>query len=216
MTEGAKTPMTVTKDQMKAIEKQANDRGLPYLQMMENAGTAAFRLLTQRLPGLRTAAVFCGSGNNGGDGFVLARLLREMGAEVLLILAGEQPHTPDAVTNFYRALMLDIPLVTAALLTEEDLAFILQADAVVDAVYGTGFHGDLPLEAGICAGVMAKAKGLRLALDLPSGLECDTGIAAPDTPRADLTAAFHACKPCHTLAPDLCGEVVVLDIGLRL
>ena len=119
MTEGAKTPMTVTKDQMKAIEKQANDRGLPYLQMMENAGTAAFRLLTQRLPGLRTAAVFCGSGNNGGDGFVLARLLREMGAEVLLILAGEQPRTPDAVTNFYRALMLDIPLVTAALLTEE-------------------------------------------------------------------------------------------------
>ena len=201
--------MTVTKDQMKAIEKQANDRGLPYLQMMENAGTAAFRLLTQRLPGLR-------SGNNGGDGFVLARLLREMGAEVLLILAGEQPHTPDAVTNFYRALMLDIPLVTAALLTEEDLAFILQADAVVDAVYGTGFHGDLPLEAGICAGVMAQARGLRLALDLPSGLECDTGIAAPDTPRADLTAAFHACKPCHTLAPDLCGEVVVLDIGIRL
>ena len=198
--------MIVTKDQMKAIEQQANDNGLPYLQMMENAGRAAFEHLMMCKPELRTAAVFCGSGNNGGDGFVLARLLKEEGVDVLLVLVMPQskPKTPDAVTNYYRAAMADIPMVVDRLLTEEDVQFILSADAVVDGIYGTGFRGELSLEAEVCCGLMEKGQGLKLALDLPSGVECDTGRVAQGTAHMDVTVTFHAAKPCHSLAEEYC------------
>ena len=199
---------------MKEIERAANDGGLPYLQMMENAGKAAFDHLMAACPGLRLAAIFCGTGNNGGDGYVLARLLRQAGVDVLLVLVQGKPKTPDAVTNFYRAAMADIPMVIGSLLNEADLEIILQADAVVDAIYGTGFHGELSMEAEICCGVMAKSRGFKLALDLPSGLECDTGRAAQGTAAVDMTVTFHAEKPCHGLAPELCGKVVTVDIGI--
>ena len=207
--------MIVTKAQMKAIEDQANANGLSYLQMMENAGRSAFEAIIARRPDLHRAAVFCGTGNNGGDGYVVARLLREWGAEVLLVLVGGKPKTADAITNFYRAAMADIPMVVASLLTEEDAAWILSADLLVDAIYGTGFRGELSLEAEICSGAMGKSHGYKAALDLPSGLECDTGRIAEGTAAVDLTITFHAEKPCHGLAPQLCGEVLVADIGIK-
>ncbi len=207
---------TVTASRMKQIEKQANDAGLSYLQMMENAGTAAADALLREVPDLRTAAIFCGTGNNGGDGYVMARLLKKRGADVLLILTGGKPKTPDATTNFYLAAMEDIPMVTGDQLNADDLSLILSADAVVDAIYGTGFHGELPLEGEICCGVINRAKGLKLAVDLPSGVACDTGEIAPGAVRADRTVTFHAMKPCHTLAADQCGTVEVADIGIRL
>ncbi len=208
--------MVVTKAQMAEIERMANDNGLPYLQMMENAGKAAYDLLMERKPQLQTAAIFCGTGNNGGDGFVMARLLKEAGIDVLIILTHGKPRTVDANTNFYRATIADIPMVIGALLSPEDTDFILKADAVVDAIYGTGFHGELSLEAEICCGIISRSSGLKMAVDLPSGIECDTGRVADGTAQADLTVAFHAAKPCHTLAADHCGEVVVADIGIRL
>ncbi len=206
--------MIVTKAQMKAIEDAANAGGLSYLQMMENAGQAAFEAIVRHQPGLRRAAVFCGTGNNGGDGYVVARLLREWGAEVLLVLVGGKPKTPDAVTNFYRAAMADIPMVVASLLSEEDAAWLLGADLLVDAIYGTGFRGELSLEAEICCGIMCRSSGCKVALDLPSGLECDTGRIASGSAAVDLTITFHAAKPCHGLAPEHCGEVLVADIGI--
>ena len=206
--------MVVTKAQMKAIEDRANAGGLSYLQMMENAGQAAFNAILSRCPELHRAVVFCGTGNNGGDGYVVARLLREQGTEVLIVLVGGKPKTPDAITNFYRAAMADIPMVVASLLTEEDAAWILSADLLVDAIYGTGFRGELSLEAEICCGAMGKSSGCKVALDLPSGLECDTGRIADGTAAVDLTVTFHAAKPCHGLAPQICGEVLVADIGI--
>ena len=208
--------MVVTKTQMRDIERMANDSGLPYLQMMENAGKAAFDVLKARKPNLGRVAIFCGAGNNGGDGFVLARLLREAGVDVLIILAQGKPQTLDAGTNFYRATIADIPMVIGSLLSPEDIEYILKADVVVDAIYGTGFHGDLSLESEICCGAISQSRGLKVALDLPSGVECDTGRVTGGTAKADLTIAFHAAKPCHTLAADFCGEVVVADIGIRL
>ena len=206
--------MVVTKAQMKAIEDRANAGGLSYLQMMENAGQAAFDAILSHRPELCRAVVFCGTGNNGGDGYVVARLLREQGTEVLIVLVGGKPKTSDAITNFYRAAMADIPMVIASLLTEEDAAWILGADLLVDAVYGTGFRGELSLEAEICCGAMSKSSGYKVALDLPSGLECDTGRVADGTAAVDLTVTFHAAKPCHELAPQICGEVLVADIGI--
>ena len=81
----------VTAAQMKQIEQAANAGGLSYLQMMENAGQAAAQLALKRCPAAQTAAVFCGKGNNGGDGFVVARLLHQAGLQVQVILTDGPP-----------------------------------------------------------------------------------------------------------------------------
>ena len=206
--------MTLTAKEMKAAEKAAFERGISYLQMMENAGRQAFELLLSRRPDIKTAAVFCGSGGCGGDALVLARLLKQKGAEVLIILCCGKPRHQDAVTNFYLAASLDIPMVVGSLLTPEDIDFIRSADAVIDGIYGTGFHGELGLEQEVCCGVINSSNGLKLALDIPSGLECDSGIAAQGTVNANLTVAFHAFKPCHEKVPEICGEIILADIGI--
>ncbi|MBQ5813079.1 MAG: NAD(P)H-hydrate epimerase [Clostridia bacterium] len=205
---------TVTKNEMKELERRANDAGLPYLQMMENAGRAAFDILTARLPGIKSAAIFCGTGNNGGDGLVVARLLRQRGAAVLIILVGGKPKTPDAITNLYLATMAGIPIVMGTHLDESDISFITSCDAVIDAIYGTGFHGELDLEAEVCCEVIAHSAGFKMALDLPSGLECDSGKTAQGTAKADITVTFHSAKPCHKISHGICGETVVADIGI--
>ena len=208
--------MEVSVAQMKQIEQDADARGLSYTAMMENAGMAAAHLLVKKGPRpLKKLAVFCGSGNNGGDGFVLARLLQQRGTETAVILVQGEPKTPDAILNRGRAAELDIPVWSLDGLTEEQLDYVRTADAVVDAVYGTGFHGELRPEGRLAAKLMNEAAGFTLALDLPSGVEADTGRAAEGAVRADLTVTFHASKPCHRLTPDRCGQVEVASIGIE-
>ena len=208
--------MEVTVMQMKQIERDADAHGLSYIQMMENAGQAAARTLRARCPRpIRTAAVFCGTGNNGGDGFVLARALKEWGCDVRVLLVGGVPKTSDAILNWNRADALGIPCLHAEALTAEQTAFVLSADAVVDGVYGTGFHGVLRPEGRQAADLYNQASGFHLALDLPSGLAADTGEAAPGVMRADWTVTFHASKPCHRLNPDVCGTVDIAPIGVE-
>ncbi len=206
--------MEVTVAQMKKIEHDADALGLSYTQMMENAGQAAAKLLREQRQ-IGTLAVFCGTGNNGGDGFVLARALRESGSEVRVILVGGEPKTDDARLNFRLAREMGIPTVGLEVLTQEDLDFIRHADAVADAVYGTGFHGALRPDGRRACELMNGAEGLRLALDLPSGLAADTGIAAEGTVQADLTVTFHASKPCHRLNPAQCGRTEIVSIGIE-
>ncbi len=204
----------VTAAQMKQIEQAANAGGLPYLAMMENAGRAAAELVRQRWPLAKTAAVFCGKGNNGGDGFVVARLLHQAGLEVRIILTdGPVPAARDAQTNFDRAKVLAIPI---GPMDEMSETFVQCADVLIDGICGTGFHGNLRPGAMLSARWMNTSPGAVLALDIPSGVECDTGRVASDAVQADCTVTFHAAKPCHTLAAAQCGEVVVADIGIRL
>ena len=127
------THTTVTAAEMKALEKAANDNGLLYIQMMENAGRAAFAQLRRRLPGPARLLVAAGRGNNGGDGFVMARMAAKQGWQVQVLLAEGEPKTPDAITNF-RSLR-DLPVEIL-----HDAASAAPADAVVDALYGTGWH----------------------------------------------------------------------------
>lgn len=205
----------ITVEQMKALERRADEAGLSYLQMMENAGCAAVDALIQEKPGVRTAAVFCGKGNNGGDGLVVARLLRQRGIGVLIVLAEGKPVTPDAMTNLFLAVREDIPMVFGVKLTQDDIDWITNCDAVIDGIYGTGFHGDLRIEGELCCGAFNQAKGLKVALDVPSGVNADSGEIASGAVRADLTVAFHDGKTCHQKAAAQCGKVVVADIGIN-
>ena len=205
---------TVTAAEMKEIEKAANDGGLSYYDMMENAGTAAAEELLRARPYIKSAAVFAGKGNNGGDAFVLARKLTERGVAVMTVLAQGAPETRDAKTNLQKLRALGAPVVSMA---DGDLRldmFLRGADAAVDGVYGTGFHGELR-ESGRRAAEMINSAPLVLALDLPSGVAADTGEVTDGAVKADLTVTFHAAKPCHISAAAQCGRIVVADIGIK-
>ena len=205
----------VTAAQMKEIERAGDAHGLPYLQMMENAGLAAYAELQKQFPHPGRLLVICGKGNNGGDGFVIARAAAKDGWKVTVLLAEGEPKTPDAITNFERLHGLPVEICTdGSGLSAEPFT------AVVDALYGTGFHGSLrPSGLAACALMNRQHENgaFVLAVDLPSGISTDTGEVAEGAAHADLTVTFDSYKPLHiakTSAP-LCGKIVCADIGIR-
>ncbi len=206
---------TVTCAEMKEIERKAAEGGLSYYQMMENAGSGAAGFIMDRSPVKgREVFVFCGKGNNGGDGFVVARLLHENGATVKLILVEGEPKTKDAITNSRLCQALAIPRMTVEELP--GLQTLPEACIIVDAIYGTGFHGSFRDEARKAASWINSVDAPVFALDIPSGLNGDTGMADPDTVRASYTVAFHRFKPVHIIkeAEELLGEAICIDIGI--
>ena len=205
-----KNQAIVTAAQMKRIEQAANEAGLLYIQMMENAGRAAWAELARRFPAPGRLLVVAGKGNNGGDGFVMARVAAKAGWQVCVWLAEGKPRTPDACTN--RALLEELPV---TVLGPDEQPVPEGWDAAVDALYGTGFHGALRpagLRACDLLNRSRQAGAFLLAVDLPSGVAADTGEAAEGAVGADLTVCFDSRKPAHT-AP-CCGEVLLADIGI--
>lgn len=209
-----KNEAVVTAAGMKRIEQAANEAGLLYIQMMENAGRAAWAELTARFPAPGRLLVVAGKGNNGGDGFVMARVAVKAGWQVCVWLAEGEPKTPDAITN--RELLRALPVTVLDAGTRPDPQ---GWDAAVDAVYGTGFHGALRPAGRVACELLNQSRAagaFLLAVDLPSGVCADTGEAADGAVRADLTVAFDSRKPAHTApqAAPFCGEVRLADIGI--
>ena len=215
---------TVTAAQMKQIEKNAFEQGMPYLQMMENAGTAAYRGIRERYPEARSLAVFTGKGNNGGDGSVIARLAAADDMKVTLVLVEGRPVTHDALLNFER--IEDNANVTVMNINELNINESeinaaarrsgISADVVVDALYGTGFHGELRENGAKACALMNSIGAPVAALDLPSGINADTGEIAPGAARADVTFAFDSYKNLHNIPESiaLCGDIILTDIGI--
>jgi hydroxyethylthiazole kinase-like uncharacterized protein yjeF len=217
----------LTAAQMRAVEAAAMRRGtVTGLDLMERAGRGVVAAALAAWPaldetGLR-ALVLCGPGNNGGDGFVIARLLADLGWGVDVV---QMPSTggmpPDAQAN--RALWEGRGAVKGPVLGMEALAAGWRGDVpdlIVDALFGTGITR--PLSEGAQA-VLAGLEGLRrggrcksVAVDIPSGLCADSGHDFGVALSADLTVSFHAAKPGHYLGrgPAICGQLVVADIGL--
>ena len=215
------TTSVVTCAKMKEIEKRAAESGLSYYQMMENAGTgaAAYIMNLMDVSGKR-ALVFCGKGNNGGDGFVVARKLAQAGAKPQVVLADGEPVTGDAIRNRDLCITLRIPLVhIPELLSWESSGERWgqpPVDFVVDAIYGTGFHGSLSQGMRGLTRAINESAATVFALDIPSGLSGDSGEADPDTIRAAHTLVFHARKPAHETehAGEYCGRIDLIDIGI--
>lgn len=216
----------ITCDQMKFLEKRADESGLSYYQMMENAGSAATALILKEWGHAVSGSeflLFCGKGNNGGDGFVAARLLADQGGEVTVILVDGPPVTKDAITNFN--LIRDrLPVID---MTRTDAPFMElhgRPDVVIDSIYGTGFHGNLApnaLKAAAFINRLSREKDVFIAsLDIPSGLGGDaTGESQIDSNgvRAHCTITFHNKKPVHlqAFAEKYCGRILVADIGIK-
>ena len=212
-------PVVLTRDQVRDVDRRAiADYGLIGLVLMENAGRNAAALLLQ-LGISRSVAICCGKGNNAGDGFVIARHLENAGVDVTVLLAVPSSGLAgDAAANFHvlqRAgtRILEPPGDGLKSLWSQELA---QADWIVDALLGTGTQGSLR-EPYLSAIALINASGTKvLAVDLPSGMDCDTGLPLGDCVRADHTATFVALKPGFQIAPatNFTGEVHVIDIGV--
>lgn len=212
---------------MKDLEQATDESGLSYYQMMENAGNIAANRIIEGIMATRqrphpstrqqTAWIYCGKGNNGGDGFVVARVLKQRGWNVQLVLVDGEPQTTDAITNYGLAKELQIPVAELG-----DPISDAVPDVVVDAIYGTGFHGRLREKGAAAAAEIAKAKAagaVVFALDIPSGMGGDlTEESELDERcvRADCTVTFHAKKRVHLqpFAGQYCGEIITADIGI--
>ncbi|HEY1710606.1 MAG TPA: NAD(P)H-hydrate dehydratase [Rhizomicrobium sp.] len=198
----------LTVDEMYAADKFAAGHGIPTLTLMENAGFGVAELIHERWTP-RTAAVLCGPGNNGGDGFVVARYLKSHGWDVRLALLGRRDALKgDAAAMAARWSGTDEPLTPDVL---EDAAL------VVDALFGAGLSRPLEGDARAVVEALNRSDVPVVAIDVPSGLHGDTGKPLGDCcVRADLTVTFFRKKPAHVLLPgrSLCGEVEIVDIGI--
>lgn len=192
--------------QMRAWEEGVVAAGGSYAGLMENAGGRAAADLVTRLAAPQRVLVLCGPGNNGGDGWVLARHLALRGWPVLACALGEGRPSP-----LNRANRAALPSCVAQVL--DPLLWLPECPVVVDAVFGTGFNGDLPSAvARVFQAACAAAQTLRVALDMPSGVHGDSGRMAAHSFAAALTYAFQARKPAHRLAAAQCGTVVCINL----
>lgn len=201
----------LTIEEMYRADALAIEGGVPGIDLMEAAGVAvADAVLSHAETG--TALILCGPGNNGGDGFVAARVLAEAGWDITLALLG------DIV-----ALKGDAALAAAewhgevCALELGALAAIIQvSDVIVDAIFGAGLTRQLGDD---IAAIVERANAmncLRVAVDVPSGLMGNSGAVAGTVFDADLTVTFFRKKPAHLLVParEMCGDVEVFDIGI--
>jgi len=203
--------------EMKLLEQMADQAGLSYYQMMENAGTKAAELIQQeyqpRFGEIRKVLLLCGKGNNGGDGFVVARKFHEQGIKVKVLLIEGEPVTADAITNYH------LIKEKIEILTPEEHYLDGDEDIIVDAIYGTGFHGSLRERAEQVIETCNDAAIYTAALDLPSGLSGDMSLCEQMRPciRASLTITFHAQKPVHRnkQAKIMMGKIMTADIGIE-
>ncbi len=202
---------------MKDIEQSAVDSGIQLEQLMEKAGTKVAELAAKIIAEkkIRKVCVICGSGNNGGDGFVIARMLSVM-CSVNVILASGEPKTSLARMNFEL-----IPQSAEILYYQsrlyECIGIIKESEMIIDAMYGIGFRDGLsPDAADLISFCNENKSAVKIAVDIPSGAICDTGAVPNGCFEADYTLSFTALKPAHVLYPsaDFCGEVVVEDVGI--
>lgn len=207
--------LTLTRDQSRAVDRLAIEQyGLTGLVLMENAGRGCAELLL-KLGISGRVAICCGGGNNGGDGLVIARHLENAGIEVEIGLFADQSKlTGDAGANLRIVRAAGTPL--RSLVGREDEAdrFLAGADWIVDALLGTGVTAPVrdPL-AGVIAAIN-RASARVLAVDLPSGLDCDTGEPWGACVRATHTATMVSLKSGFSSAAEFIGEVRVIDIGI--
>ena len=207
-------------EEMKQVEQHTAKFGLSYQRMMENAGAACARNIrniieAEKAP-LRNVVVVCGKGNNGGDGFVVARKMAENGYNVCVILASGYPNSQEATYMYKLVIDLSIPTVWYDADRLKAVQTIKNADVIVDAVYGFSFYGSLSDEMKGLIGEMNSASGVKFAIDVPSGVYCNSGFNDPDCFVADYTVAISALKPAHVIHPacDNCGDIIIANIGI--
>lgn len=205
-------------DQLRELDKRCVSQfGMNSLQLMENAGAGSASWIVENVPCCR-CIVLCGPGNNGGDGYVLARHLDYFGYRVEVIsLTDPQKLRGDAQFNeqIVQAMKLPVLVDVDASRCDEIFVHLESSDIIIDALLGTG--SSLPLRANframICSANRSCAK--RIALDVPTGFDADTGEVEPDCFRASTTLTYAALKLgfADPRSAEVTGHVEVISIG---
>ena len=207
-----------TAAEMREIDRATTEKfGVPSPTLMENAGTAVAQFILENFESAGRIAVVCGKGNNGGDGFVVARLLHRAGRVVeVLLLAAPSELKGDAATMFERLPVRPIVVQTQEELQAESSRSLGNCDLLVDAILGTGFK---PPVTGLYASAIAAINSGSIpvvAVDIPSGADSDamTPQAAGGITRADAIVTFTAPRPAHIFGELTLGPVIVAPRSL--
>ena len=226
--------LVLTQDQVRKVDRIAIEQfGVPGGVLMENAGRGCAELLSARLTAQQPqhlqqpVTIVAGKGNNAGDGFVIARFLHNWNIRVRILLCSSADQlSGDAAINWRIVEKMCIPFLSINSLEELDKPeekegghWLQESSWIVDALLGTGLRGEVrePVRSVIARINTARKAGAKvLAVDIPSGLHCDTGEILGEAVEADLTATFVASKPGLLKAegPVCAGEIHVIDIGV--
>lgn len=210
-------PIVFDRESVRAVDRAAIDEfGIPGIVLMENAARGvcerALELLPTEMPAARRVLIVCGSGNNGGDGYAVARLLHNRSVEVVIAAIGTPGDSTDAGINRricerMRLAMIDVQ----GLVNQEPWRF----DVIVDAIVGTGLDRPPTGDAAAAIEWINRAERPVLAVDVPSGMDCNSGKPLGACVRATMTVTFVGLKTgfLEFEAQRWLGEVVVADIG---
>ncbi len=213
---------------LSTVEMGAADRrtaehfDVPLAVLMENAGRSVAEFCLRQVPEAERVLVLCGKGNNGGDGFVAARVLAEAGVDVAVLLLGREDEVKGEAATALARLHAETPSVAITSVLDEDALAasrdtIASADLLIDAVLGTGFKPPLRGLAAALRELVANSAAPVVAVDLPSGWDADsTAQTAPDAFRSDAVVTFTRPKMAHVfghLTSATFGPVVVAEIG---
>lgn len=203
----------LTAAEIKGLEECMVESGVAMGTLMENAGAAVAAFVEEKTAVKdKKVVILCGKGNNGGDGFVVARLLSKAGAAVTVVLMQGAPSS-ELAREAYDKMNKGIEIILA----RKAEAHIDRADVIVDAIFGFSFHGKLP---GAMEETVLRAnhtKALRFSVDIPSGAVCDTGAVEGVCFSANYTVTFTAMKPAGVVYPaaKYSGKTVVRQVGIK-
>ena len=225
MLDHAKSQPFYRADQVRELDRLAIDAGIPGFELMSRAGQAGFQLLQQRYPEInhRRFVVVCGVGNNAGDGYIIARLLHQAGIQVSVIQVGAgEKLSGDALTARQHALQHQVAVV------ENDLSALTTVDqsrkhddnsasiVIIDALLGTGLTGHVRENMGAAIEAINQCPGEVFSVDIPSGLDANTGIALGACVVADFTLTFIGLKQGLVIGdgPNYVGELFFNDLSI--
>lgn len=209
--------MEITVKQMMQIEENGHQMGFFRKLMMENAGAASARHIVEHYSDLtsKKVTVFAGLGNNGGDAFVVARHLAGFGCRPTVILLGHpnKIKTEESKSNWkILEKMNSVNLVLAS----DTVGLANDSEIIVDGILGTGISGNIREPYSSVISLINQSSAFKLAVDVPSGLDPDTGLVNDKCVKADVTITFHKMKIGMPKNPDMCGKIIVEKIGIPL
>lgn len=203
----------LTAKQMSIAEKSSEAYGVSLSELMDNAALCLSEEITSisYKRNLKNVLILVGNGNNGGDGLVCANTLLSNSLNVKIIMVQGNPKTELAKTAF-KNLNKKAEIISA---TDAETQ-INSADIIVDAIFGTGFHGDLPDKIKSLFNIVNQSDSIKIACDLPSGINAENGFVSQGTVKCDYTVCFHALKLGLLLSPakEYCGKTQISDIKI--
>ncbi len=205
--------MEITVSQMYAIENKGHAMGFLKKFMMENAGAAAVRRLVEQFGTVesKNVLVLAGLGNNGGDGMVMARHLAGRGAKVSVVLLGDPQDIKTDESRWNWSILEKMPSVELL----QDLAdYARSPDIMIDGILGTGISGEIREPYSSAINHINQTTCYKVAVDVPSGLDPQTGSTANISVKCDMTVTFHKMKQGIPKRRDLTGPVHVEKIGI--